>query len=101
MEKAVSLFKDGERMTPIMQKIEDLRSAITRYNRVTAKRAKPKIGFAYGIILFADDAIEELEICLDDLKQNKCHDALPLNFIKGLTEETYWLKSSHRDRHLG
>ena len=46
-------------MTPIMQKIEDLRSAITRYNRVTAKRAKPKIGFAYGIILFADDAIEE------------------------------------------
>ncbi|MBR4481663.1 MAG: hypothetical protein IKO86_07155 [Prevotella sp.] len=56
MEKAVSLFKDGERMTPIMQKIEDLRSAITRYNRVTAKRAKPKIGFAYGIILFADAA---------------------------------------------
>ena len=57
MEKAVSLFKDGERMTPIMQKIEDLRSAITRYNRVTAKRAKPKIGFAYGIILFADDEL--------------------------------------------
>ncbi len=83
-------------MTPIMQKIEDLRSAITRYNRVTAKKAKPKIGFAYGIILFADDAIEELEIYLDDLKQNKCHDALPLNFIKGLTEETYWLKEDER-----
>ena len=76
MEKEISLLSEGERMTPIMQKIADLKSAITRYNRVSACE-KCKIAFAYGIITFADEAIEKLEVYLDQLKHNVCHDALP------------------------
>ena len=35
-----------------MQKFDDLKSAIARYNRVTAITEKPKILFALGIITF-------------------------------------------------
>ena len=95
MEKEISLLSEGERMTPIMQKIADLKSAITRYNRVSACE-KCKIAFAYGIITFADEAIEKLEVYLDQLKHNVCHDALPLTMIKEWLENTNWIDKDER-----
>ena len=95
MEKEVTLLSEGERMTPIMQKIADLKSAITRYNRVSACE-KCKIAFAYGIITFADEAIEKLEAYLDHLKHNVCHDALPLGMIKEWLENTNWIDKDER-----
>lgn len=88
-------MSEGERMTPIMQKIADLKSAITRYNRVSANE-KCKIAFAYGIITFADEAIEKLEVYLDHLKHNVCHDALPLGMIKEWLENTNWIDKDER-----
>ena len=95
MEKEISLLSEGERMTPIMQKIADLKSAITRYNRVSACE-KCKIAFAYGIITFADEAIEKLEVYLDHLKHNVCYDALPLTMIKEWLENTNWIDKDER-----
>ena len=82
-------------MTPIMQKIVDLKSAITRYNRVSAN-AKSKIVFALGIITFADEAIEELVVYFDNIKHNICHDALPLTMIREWLENTIWIDKHER-----
>lgn len=78
-------------MTPIMQKFDDLKCAIARYNRVTALSESPKIAFAYGIITFVNDAIKALEDYQSDLGRCECHDALAVNF-KELSDIDYWLK---------
>ena len=90
MDKVVSLFSEGQSVTPIMQKIDDLRCAITRYNRVTAITEKPKILFALGIITFVDEACSVLDTYLKDLERHVCRDALALNF-KELADKGYWL----------
>lgn len=82
MEKITCLFKEGQSVTPIMQKFDDLKCAIARYNRVTAQSEKPKIAFAYGIITFIYDAIDALECYLADLENCECHDALALDFME-------------------
>jgi hypothetical protein len=78
-------------VTPIMQKFDDLKCAIARYNRVTALSESPKIAFAYGIITFVNDAIKALEDYQNDLNRCECHDALAVNF-KELSDIDYWLK---------
>ena len=90
MDKVVSLFSEGQSVTPIMQKFDDLKCAIARYNRVTAITEKPKILFALGIITFIDEACSVLETYLKDLERHVCRDALALNF-KELTDKGYWL----------
>lgn len=91
MEKEVSLFHAGQSVTPIMQKFDDLKCAIARYNRVTAITEKPKILFALGIITFIDEACSVLETYLKDLEHHVCRDALALDF-KRLADKGYWLK---------
>lgn len=91
MEKQVSIFSEGQSVTPIMQKFDDLKCAIARYNRVTALSESPKIAFAYGIITFVNDAIKALEDYQTDLGRCECHDALAVNF-KELSDIDYWLK---------
>lgn len=91
MEKITCLFKEGQSVTPIMQKFDDLKCAIARYNRVTAQSEKPKIAFAYGIITFIYDAIDALECYLADLENCECHDALALDFME-LADKGFWLK---------
>lgn len=78
-------------MTPIMQKFDDLKCAIARYNRVTAITEKPKILFALGIITFIDEANSVLKAYLKDLERNVCRDALALDF-KQVADKGYWLK---------
>ena len=90
MDKVVSLFSEGQSVTPIMQKIDDLRCAITRYNRVTAITEKPKILFALGIITFVNEACSVLDTYLKDLERHVCRDALALNF-KELADKGSWL----------
>ena len=80
MEKEIFLINAGQSVTPIMQKFDDLKCAIARYNRVTAITEKPKILFALGIITFVDEACSVLETYLKDLRQHVCRDALALNF---------------------
>ena len=91
MEKLVNLFSEGQSVTPIMQKFDDLKCAIARYNRVTALSESPKIAFAYGIITFVNDAIKALEDYQNDLHRCECHDALAVNFSE-LSDMGYWLK---------
>ena len=91
MNKQVSIFTEGQSVTPIMQKLDDLNCAIARYNRVTALSESPKIAFAYGIITFINDAIKALEDYQADLGRCECHDALAVNF-KELSDMNYWLK---------
>ena len=91
MEKLVNLFSEGQSVTPIMQKFDDLKCAIARYNRVTALSESPKIAFAYGIITFVNDAIKALEDYQNDLDRCECHDALAVNFSE-LSDMDYWLK---------
>lgn len=95
MDKTTTLLNEGQRTTPIMQKFYDLHDAIGRYNRVTAVKAKAKIAYAYGILLFIDDAIEAIKAYQKEIKHLDCHDALALNF-KEMTQISYWLKKVDR-----
>lgn len=91
MEKNIHFFYEGQSVTPIMQKFDDLKCAIARYNRVTAQSEKPKIAFAYGIITFIYDAIDALECYQADLDKCECRDALALAFME-LADKGFWLK---------
>lgn len=95
MDKTTTLLNEGQRTTPIMQKFYDLHDAIERYNRVTAVTEKAKIGYAYGILLFIEDAIEAIKAYQKDIRHLDCHDALALNF-KEMTKKSYWLKNVDR-----
>lgn len=96
MDKEFRLFYDGHRMTPVIQKLQDLKIAITTYNRVDPDPVEPKIIFGYSINAFLKDAIRTLETNLDDIRHNNCRDAIPGN-IKELTKLAYWLED---DDHL-
>lgn len=95
MNKETTLFKNGQRTTPILQKIEDLKCAIVRYNRVDTKLERAKIAYAYSVIRFIEDATEELEAYQRNLEQGECYDALPLS-DKGWTDMGFWLNDEDR-----
>lgn len=95
MNKETTLFKNGQRTTPILQKIEDLKCAIVRYNRVDTKLERAKIAYAYSVIRFIEDATGELEAYQRNLEQGECYDALPLS-DKGWTDMDFWLNDDDR-----
>lgn len=95
MNKEITLFCKEQSVTPIFQKIKDLKDAIVRYNRVNTELETAKIAYAYSIIHFQEDIVMVLKKYLNNLRHNDCHDALPLNF-KLLTKKSYWLNDGDR-----
>ena len=95
MNKEITLFCKEQSVTPIFQKIKDLKDAIVRYNRVNTELETAKIAYAYSIIHFQEDIVMVLKKYLNNLQHNDCHDALPLNF-KLLTQKSYWLNDGDR-----
>ena len=95
MNKEITLFCKEQSVTPIFQKIIDLKDAIVRYNRVNTELETAKIAYAYSIIHFQEDIVMVLKKYLNNLRHNDCHDALPLNF-KLLTQKSYWLNDGDR-----
>ena len=95
MNKEITLFCKEQSVTPIFQKIKDLKDAIVRYNRVNTELETAKIAYAYSIIHFQEDIVMVLKKYLNNLRHNDCHDALPLNF-KLLTQKSYWLNDGDR-----
>ena len=95
MNKEFYLVYDGHRMTPMIQKLQDLKNAFSTYNRVTPDPVEPQIIFAYGLNAFLKDAIRTLETNLNNIRQNNCRDAIPRN-IKEMTKLAYWLEDDNR-----
>ena len=96
MNKEFRLIYDGHCMTPMIQKLQDLKDAFSTYNRVDPDPVEPKIIFGYSLNAFLKDAIRTLETSLNDIRNNNCRDAIPKN-IKELTKLAYWLDD---DNHL-
>ena len=82
-------------MTPMIQKLQDLKDAFSTYNRVNPDPVEPKIIFGYGLNAFLKDAIRTLETNLNDIRNNNCRDAIPKN-IKEMTKLAYWLEDDGR-----
>ncbi len=95
MNKEFHLIYDGHRMTPMIQKLQDLKNAFSMYNRVDPDPVELKIIFGYSLNAFLKDAIRTLETNLNDIRNNNCRDAIPQN-IKELTKLAYWLKEDGR-----
>ena len=96
MNKEFRLIYDGHCMTPMIQKLQDLKDAFSTYNRVDPDPVEPKIIFGYSLNAFLKDAIRTLETNLNDIRNNNCRDAIPRN-IKEMTKLAYWLED---DSHL-
>ena len=96
MNKEFRLIYDGHCMTPMIQKLQDLKDAFSTYKRVYPNPVESKIIFGYGLNAFLKDAIRTLETNLTDIRNNNCRDAIPQN-IKELTKLVYWLED---DNHL-
>lgn len=95
MNKDFHLIYEGHRMTPIIQKLQDLKTAFDAYDRVDTETAEKKIIMVYSTNTFLKDAIRTLETNLNDIRNNNCRDAIPQN-IKELTKLAYWLKEDGR-----
>lgn len=95
MNKDFHLIYEGHRMTPIIQKLQDLKIAFDAYERVDTETAEKKIIMVYSTNTFLKDAIRTLETNLNDIRNNNCRDAIPQN-IKELTKLAYWLKEDGR-----
>ena len=95
MDNDFHLIYDGQRVTPIIQKLKDLKVAFDAYERVDTETAEKKIIMVYSINTFLKDAIRTLETNLNNIRQNNCRDAIPRN-IKEMTKVAYWLEDDNR-----